>query len=177
MPPTIMWPLPQEAECTLRLVCTFTYISTCPSEGTEKHCIKKEQQHHSRAKNSSCTHRHTTAPHTPLAPTLNKHRQLIPHANSTWRTSPRRQTQMDNQRIQQIEVHKHGKHPHITRPFSLDVRQRHSRLLTADRAQIHGSLSALRQGTMERKRRESTVRVEEKQQDKQEGERETEVGE
>lgn len=30
---------------------------------------------------------------------------------------------------------------------------------------------------MERKRRESTIRVEEKQQDKQEGERETEAGE
>lgn len=84
---------------------------------------------------------------------------------------------MDNQRMQQTEVHKHGKYPHITQPFSLDVWQRHSRLLTADRAQTHGSLSALRQGMMERKRRESTIRVEEKQQDKQEGERETEAGE
>lgn len=28
------------------LVYTLTYISTCPSEGTEKYCIKKQQQQH-----------------------------------------------------------------------------------------------------------------------------------
>lgn len=35
-----------EGEGQVLLIWTFTYISTCPSEGTEKYCIKKQQQQH-----------------------------------------------------------------------------------------------------------------------------------